>query len=213
MSGKSDTLDSLRSSRLVAVLRKIPREVAAPLCRALAAGGVNCVEVTMDTAGALQIIETLSTLPNLTVGAGTVLDPEGAAAAIRAGARFIVSPCLNVEVIKLCNRWGVVVIPGTLSPTEILSAAEAGADLVKVFPASIMGARYFREIRGPLSHINLMASGGISAENAAEYLAAGVDILAVGSSLVDLQLVAERRWDEVRARATRFRRIVEGLGA
>lgn len=210
MSGKLETLAALRRTRLVAVLRGLSLSAAEPLGPALVRGGVSCMEVTVETPGALSMIELLSRLPGVTVGAGTVLDAESAGAAIRAGARFVVSPAFNPDVVRLCRRWGVVVVPGAMTPTEILAAAEAGADLVKLFPAGTMGAKYVREVRGPLGHIDLMVTGGITAESASEYLAAGAAVVGVGGYLADKKLIAEGRWAEVEQRASALMAAVSG---
>jgi 2-dehydro-3-deoxyphosphogluconate aldolase/(4S)-4-hydroxy-2-oxoglutarate aldolase len=201
MSSRFETLAILHESRLTAVVRGVPRGSAEALGRALTAGGISCIEVTLNTPGALEMIAILAAVPGVLVGAGTVLDAEGAAAAIRAGARFVVSPGLNVDVIRTCHRWGVAAVPGALTPTEIMAAAEAGGDLIKVFPAGTLGPRYFKELSGPLSHIDLMATGGIAAANAGEFLGAGVKVVAVGGNLVDPKLVAEGRWAELQRRA------------
>jgi 2-dehydro-3-deoxyphosphogluconate aldolase / (4S)-4-hydroxy-2-oxoglutarate aldolase len=140
------------------------------------------IEITMDTSGAVEVLESLrSRVPaNCLLGAGTVTDTARAAA----GASFIVTPNINLDVIRTVRAHGIPVMPGALTPTEIWTAADAGADFVKVFPASALGPRYFRELRGPFAHISFMASGGVNLENAAEFIKFGVDALGLGGGLI-----------------------------
>ena len=140
----------------------------------------------MDTPGAVEVLESLrSRVPaNALLGAGTVTDVAGAEAALAAGASFIVTPNIDLEVIRTVRAHGIPVMPGALSPTEIWTAMKAGADLVKVFPASAVGPAYFRELRGPFEKIPLMASGGVNLENAAEFIKFGVDALGLGGALI-----------------------------
>ena len=142
---------------------------------ALGAGGVRALEVTMTVPRAIQLIDAIApTLPpDFVIGAGTILDPETARAAILAGARFIVGPVFNRAVIDLCHRYDVAVMPGCFTPTEILQAWEAGADVVKVFPATALGPSYFKDIRGPLPQVKLMPTGGVTLENAGDWIGAG----------------------------------------
>jgi 2-dehydro-3-deoxyphosphogluconate aldolase/(4S)-4-hydroxy-2-oxoglutarate aldolase len=138
------------------------------------------------------------------VGAGTVLDPETARAVILAGAEFIVSPNLNLKVIEVCHRYGKVVIPGTLTPTEILTAWEAGADIVKVFPAGALGPGYLRDIKGPFPQIRLTPTGGVNLENTPDFIRAGAVAVSVGTSLVDRKAVSQRRYDIITENARKF---------
>jgi 2-dehydro-3-deoxyphosphogluconate aldolase/(4S)-4-hydroxy-2-oxoglutarate aldolase len=148
--------------------------------------GIRLVEITMDTANAVEILKSLqSRVPSdALLGAGTVTDVARAEAALAAGAAFLVTPNLNLDVIRLARANGVSVMPGAMTPTEIWNAAEAGADYVKVFPASTLGPGFFREIRGPFAHIPLMATGGVNLENARDFVAFGVDALGVGGALI-----------------------------
>jgi 2-dehydro-3-deoxyphosphogluconate aldolase / (4S)-4-hydroxy-2-oxoglutarate aldolase len=148
--------------------------------------GIRLVEITMDTPGAVEVLESLrSRVPaNCLLGAGTVTDLARVEAALAAGASFIVTPNLNLDVIRAVRAHGIPVMPGALTPSEIWTAANAGADFVKVFPASVVGPRYFRELRGPFAQIPLMASGGVNLENAAEFMQFGVDALGLGGGLI-----------------------------
>jgi 2-dehydro-3-deoxyphosphogluconate aldolase/(4S)-4-hydroxy-2-oxoglutarate aldolase len=138
------------------------------------------------------------------VGAGTVLDPETARAVILAGAEFVVSPTLNLGVIEVCRRYSKIVIPGTFTPTEILTAWEAGADIVKVFPATVGGPQYLRDIKGPLPQIRLMPTGGVNLENTPDFIRAGAVAVAAGTSLVDKKAVKEKNYDLITETARKF---------
>jgi 2-dehydro-3-deoxyphosphogluconate aldolase/(4S)-4-hydroxy-2-oxoglutarate aldolase len=156
------------------------------------------------------IEEVASKLDDVLVGAGTVLDPETARMAILSGAEFIVSPTLNFRVIELAQRYGKVVAPGTFSPTEILTAWEAGADIVKVFPATRLGPQYFRDIKAPLPQVRLMPTGGVDASNAAEFIRAGADVICVGSALIDKKAIAAGRFEVLTENA---RKLIEAVKA
>jgi 2-dehydro-3-deoxyphosphogluconate aldolase/(4S)-4-hydroxy-2-oxoglutarate aldolase len=167
---------------------------------------VKALEVTMTVPRAIGLIgEIAPTLPpDFVIGAGTVVDPDTAHAAILAGARFIVGPVLRPAVIEVCHRYDVAVMPGCFSPTEILTAWEAGADVVKVFPATALGPSYFRDIRGPLPHVKLMPTGGVSLDNAGDWIRAGAVAIGVGTALVDPKLVAAGDFAGIAERAGRF---------
>jgi 2-dehydro-3-deoxyphosphogluconate aldolase/(4S)-4-hydroxy-2-oxoglutarate aldolase len=170
---------------IIAIVRR-PKVDPARCIEHLFQAGIRLIEITMDTAGAVEVLEAQrSRVPaGALLGAGTVTDVARAEAALAAGATFLVTPNLNFEVIKTARAHGILVMPGAMTPTEIWNAAAAGADYVKVFPASALGPGYFRELRGPLAEIPLMASGGINAENAAEFIAFGVDALGLGGALI-----------------------------
>lgn len=198
-----DRLRLLMDSRAVVILRSVPPEQVRAVVESLLDGGVTALEVTLNSDDAVGQIRMAveAAQGRALVGAGTVLDEASATAAILAGAHFLVAPNLNEAVIRTAHRYGRLAIPGAMTPTEIVTAAEAGADIIKVFPASSLGARYFKEIRGPLREYTLMATGGISAANAAEFRSAGADLLGVGGAVVDNKLIAAGRYDEIRARA------------
>src|SRR6184192_3575947 len=140
----------------------------------------------------------------LLLGAGTILDPETARAALLAGAEYLVAPTVNLDVIRLCQRYDKLVIPGAFTPTEILSAWEAGADIVKVFPADVLGPAFFKALRGPLPQIRLMPTGGVDLNTAASFLQAGACCLGIGSQLVEPRAVAERNFDRIRDLARQY---------
>lgn len=196
---KIEAYEKMMSSRVVAVLRKIDVKKAVPLAEALVAGGVTTLEVTMDTVGGLGAIEEIRSVlgDKVSVGAGTVLDAETGRAAMLAGAQFLVAPTLNIDLIKLGNRYGRMVIPGCMTPTEIQQACEAGADVIKIFPADVVGSGFFKNVLGPLDHVTLMATGGISVDNAQEFRSKGVAILGVGGNLVNKDAIANDRFDEI----------------
>lgn len=184
---KAQVLESMKAIGLVPVLRAESPAQALALASAIAAGGVTVLEVTMTVPGALQVIRTLAEQrPDILLGAGTVLDPETARMCILEGAQFVVSPALNLGTIEMCHRYSIAVLPGALTPTEIVTAWQAGADVVKIFPASAMGgAKYLRSLKAPLPQIEMIPTGGVSLTTAADFLAAGAFALGVGADLVD----------------------------
>jgi len=188
---------------VVAVVRLAEASQLARVADAIKAGGVDAIEFTMTTPGALKIIETSADRfgDEVLLGAGTVLDAETARAAILAGAQFIVSPITDFPCIELCLRYGKVVMPGTLTPTEILRAWQAGADLIKVFPATAVGPRYIKDVLAPLPQVKLVPTGGVGVANAAEFIRNGAAAIAVGGELVNNKLVKEGRFDELTATA------------
>jgi 2-dehydro-3-deoxyphosphogluconate aldolase/(4S)-4-hydroxy-2-oxoglutarate aldolase len=154
--------------------------------------------------------------PGVLVGAGTVLDAETARQVILAGARFVVGPVFRREVIELCHRYDITVMPGCFTPTEILTAWEAGADVVKVFPATVLGPGFFKDIHGPLPQVRMMPTGGVTRDNAGEWIRAGAVAIGVGTALVDRPAVAERRYDAIASSARHFVvavRLARGAGA
>ena len=181
------------------------------VAEAIAEGGVRHIEFTMTTPGALRTLEEVSGRlgGDVVFGAGTVLDSESARAAILAGARFIVAPNLNPDVIRLCNRYGIVSMPGALTPTEILQAWEAGADVVKVFPCNMFGPGYLSAVLAPLPQVRLAPVGGVDADNVSAYIRAGAACVGVGSSLVSSRLVAGGDWAALTERARAFVRGVQ----
>ncbi|MBS1253024.1 MAG: KHG/KDPG aldolase [Anaerolineales bacterium] len=206
MTQGTDILSRLIDAGVVAIVRTDDPSQLMQVAEALKAGGVDTFEVTMTVPGALDVIREATQRfgSEILVGAGTVLDGETARAAILAGAEFIVSPCSNPALITVARRYGKVVAPGALSPTEILTAWEAGADIVKVFPIRQGGPRYVRDVLAPLPQIRLMPTGGVNLENAADFIRAGAVAVGMGSALVDKQLLAEGRFDELTNRAHRL---------
>ncbi|WP_209125145.1 bifunctional 4-hydroxy-2-oxoglutarate aldolase/2-dehydro-3-deoxy-phosphogluconate aldolase [Alkalihalobacillus sp. BA299] len=180
-------LEELKESGIVAVIRGATIDNIVPISKALYEGGVKGIEITVETPKVITLIEKVASEmgDQVIVGAGTVLDPETARAAIMAGSKFIFSPTVNPETIKMTKRYGVISVPGALTPTEILTGYEHGADIIKVFPASVVGAKYLKDIQGPLPHIPLMPTGGIDIHNVGDYIKAGAVAAGVGSTLVN----------------------------
>ena len=208
---KTAVLAALKEIGLVPVLRAESVEKALALAEAIAAGGVTVLEVTMTVPGAIQVMRQLAEKrPDILIGAGTVLDAETARMCILEGAKFVVSPALNVETIEMCHRYSIAVLPGALTPTEVVTAWQAGADVVKVFPCSAVGgAKYLTALKGPLPHIDLIPTGGVSVATAAEFLAAGAYALGVGSDLVDAKAMAAGKPELVTETAKKYLQIVK----
>ncbi len=206
----NDHLNRMIECGVVAVIRAPSSEMLTHAAKALVAGGVTVMEVTMTTPNALRVIEDVRNEMGdaILMGAGTVLDPETARMCILAGAEFIVSPTLNLETIKMCKRYSKIVVPGAYSPTEILTAWEAGADAVKVFPATGLGPGYFKDLKGPLPQIRLTPTGGVSLETVQDFVRAGAEFVAVGGNLVSKKALAEHDWQWITDTAKEFRRLV-----
>jgi len=181
------------------------------VAQALFEGGVTVMEITMSVPDALEVISQVrqSMGDRVLLGAGTVLDAETARAVLFAGAEFIVAPTLNLDVIRLCRRYDKLVMPGAFTPTEILTAWEAGADIVKVFPADVVGPAFFKALRGPLPQVRLMPTGGVDLSTAADFLKAGACCLGVGGQLVELKAVGERNFDRIRSLARQYVAVVQ----
>ena len=191
---------------LVAIIRAESPDLLVDVAEALLAGGIEVMEVTFTVPRATSVLEKVAEkLGNrILLGAGTVLDTETARAALLAGAEFIVSPNVNVDVIQLCRRYSKLVMPGALTPTEVVTAWQAGADIVKIFPSDITGPKYLKALHGPLPHIRLMPTGGVNLETAADFLKAGACALGVGSSLVDPKVVAAGDLKKIESTARQF---------
>jgi 2-dehydro-3-deoxyphosphogluconate aldolase / (4S)-4-hydroxy-2-oxoglutarate aldolase len=207
---KSEVLKACREIGLVPVLRAESEEQALKLASAIAAGGVTVLEVTMTVPGAIRVMRRLAEeRPDILIGAGTVLDPETARMCILEGAQFVVSPALNIKTIEMCHRYGIAVLPGALTPTEIVTAWEAGADVVKVFPASALGgAKYLKSVKAPLPQVEMIPTGGVSLSTAAEFLQAGAFALGVGADLVDTKAIAQGRPETITENARKYLAIV-----
>jgi 2-dehydro-3-deoxyphosphogluconate aldolase/(4S)-4-hydroxy-2-oxoglutarate aldolase len=202
-----ETLAKILEEGVVPVIRVSSAQEAWEVAKAIKEGGVSVLEVTMTVPGAMDVIKEVSQKfgKEVLLGAGTVLDPETARAALINGAQFLVSPSLNLDVIKVSNRYSAVVIPGALTPTEILTAWEAGADLVKVFPiAQVGGPAYIKALQGPLPHIPLVPTEGVNLQNSGEFIKAGAAAIAVGGELVDKKAVAEKKYSVIVENARRF---------
>lgn len=207
---KVEVLNALREIGLVPVLRAESEAQALALADAIAAGGVTVLEVTMTVPGAIRVMRRLAEeRPDILIGAGTVLDPETARMCILEGAQFVVSPALNVRTIEMCHRYGVAVLPGALTPTEIVTAWEAGADVVKIFPASALGgAKYLKSVKAPLPQVEMIPTGGVSQSTAAEFLEAGAFALGVGADLVNLKAILEGHPEIITESARKYLTIV-----
>jgi 2-dehydro-3-deoxyphosphogluconate aldolase / (4S)-4-hydroxy-2-oxoglutarate aldolase len=188
---------------VIAVVRLNDLSKAVPLTEALVAGGVRAVEFTFTNPTAGEAIAAASTAlgPRALIGAGSILDAETARVAILAGATFVVTPTVSASTIELCNRYGVATIIGALTPTEILTAWQAGATYVKVFPANLGGPRYLRDVLGPLPQLKLIPTGGVDVDNAGEFIRAGAVAVALGSNLVDARSVTTEDCQTITARA------------
>lgn len=210
---KPQVLAQIRSHGLVPVLRAHSAEDAIALSIAIADAGVETLEITMTVPNALTVIHRLRQLrPHLLLGAGTVLDAETADRCIDQGVEFIVSPALDIPTIELCRRRDITIMPGALTPTEILTAHRAGADVIKVFPADSMGgAKYLRSLKAPLPHIEMIPTGGVSLATAHDFLAAGAFALGVGADLVDHKAVAEGRTAYITEKGAEYLRIVRAF--
>ena len=209
---KNQILARIQQIGIVPVLRASSTQEALAIATAIEAGGVPVLEVTMTVPGAVQVIEQLANHAGdrLLVGAGTVLDAETARACILAGAQFVVSPALDVRTIELCRKYGVPVLPGALTPTEIVTAWQAGADAVKVFPCSAVGgAKYLKAVKAPLPQIDLIPTGGVSLATAAEFLEAGAFALGVGGDLVDNKAIANGHPEIITENARKYLAIVQ----
>ena len=196
---------------LVAVVRAPDPTHLLNVIKALAEGGVCVAEVTLTVPNALDVIRAAKADlgDRVLLGAGTVLDPETARAAILAGAEFLVSPTVNLDVIKLARRYDKLIFPGAFTPTEILAAWEAGADVVKVFPAEVLGPPFFKAMRGPLPQVRLMPTGGVDLNTAGDFLRAGACCLGVGSQLVDPKAVAREDFEFLRGLAWQYTQAVK----
>jgi 2-dehydro-3-deoxyphosphogluconate aldolase/(4S)-4-hydroxy-2-oxoglutarate aldolase len=203
-------LQRVLDAGIVAVVRAPDPAGLVEVIRALAAGGVTVAEVTLTVPNALDVVRAAKAAlgDSVLLGAGTVLDVETCRAALLAGAEFIVSPTVNLDVIRLCRRYDKLVMPGAFTPTEILAAWEAGADVVKVFPAEVVGPAFFKAMRGPLPQVRLMPTGGVDLTTAADFLKAGACCLGIGSQLVDPKLVAAGAFDRLRDLAAQYVEVV-----
>jgi 2-dehydro-3-deoxyphosphogluconate aldolase/(4S)-4-hydroxy-2-oxoglutarate aldolase len=192
---------------IIPVVRVESEEEAIAVAKVIGDAGIPILEITMTVPGAVRVIEKLSKRygDEVLVGAGTVLDPEAARACIGAGAQFIVSPALNMQTIELCKQQAIAVFPGSLTPTEVVSAWQAGADAVKVFPCSAVGgAKYLRALRAPLPQINLIPTGGVSLSTAKDLISAGAWALGVGADLVNTRAIKAGEYDSVASKARSY---------
>lgn len=198
---------AISETGLVPVIRAASAELALQAAEAVRSGGINIIEITMTVPGAIRVVEKLAEQlkGQVLLGAGTILDAETARAAILAGAEFLVAPSLNTRVIEMAHRYSKVVLPGALTPTEVLAAWDAGADFVKVFPAgSVGGPKYIKALKGPFPHIAMVPTGGVNLETATDFLLAGSAALGVGGELVDAKALAAGKVDVIEQNARKF---------
>ena len=200
-------LRSILDIGVVPVVRTSSAESAVRAIEAVYRGGIRAAEITMTVPGAIKALEKLADAfgDKLVLGAGTVLDPETARMCMLAGAEFFVTPALNMKTIEMAKRYSKIIMPGALTPTEVVTAWEAGADFVKVFPCGAMGgAKYIKALKAPLPHIEMVPTGGVSLENTAEFLRAGAAAVAVGAELIDAKTISEGRYEVFEERARQF---------
>ena len=198
MSKQSDLARVLESG-IVAVVRAPSGELLVDVAEALLSGGVEVMEITFTVPRAVKVLEEVAHRlgDKILLGAGTVLDPETARIALLAGAQYLVSPTVNLEVIAMCRRYDKLSMPGALTPTEVLTAWQAGADIVKVFPSDITGPKYLKALHGPLPQIRLMPTGGVNLDTAADFLKAGACALGIGGSLVESKALTDRNLQRI----------------
>lgn len=209
---KTETLRQITDIGIIPVVRAESADEAMRAVEAIKEGGISVLEITMTVPGAVRVIEDVARRyeSEAIVGAGTVLDAETARACILAGARFIVSPALDPATIECARRYGIAVLPGAMTPTEVLAAWTAGADLVKVFPAGALGgASYIKNLKAPLPQIELVPTGGVSLKTAADFIKAGAAALGVGTDLVDTKALREGNAGLITERARQFVEIVK----
>lgn len=189
----------VKAHRVVAILRHMPPEKAESIFQILAAAGIRLVEITMNSRGAARQIQAMRQAfgSQLIIGAGTVTTPQRAREAIEAGAAFLVTPNLNLDVIGVAHEAGVPIVPGVMTPTEMMAAADAGVKTLKLFPASVLGCDYVKAVKAPLDDVQLIAVGGITAQNAADFIRAGCMGVGMGSSLLDFDKVRSESQESV----------------
>jgi 2-dehydro-3-deoxyphosphogluconate aldolase / (4S)-4-hydroxy-2-oxoglutarate aldolase len=199
-------VERVEQAGIVAIIRMKDPEKVRAVFDAIAEGGVRVIEVTMSVPGAVELIGQLAATlpPDCTLGAGTVLDGQTARRVIEAGAQFVVSPVLRHDVIEACHAQAAAVMPGCFTPTEILEAWDAGADIVKVFPATALGPTFLKDVRGPLPQVKLMPTGGVTLDNAGDWIRAGAVAVGVGTALLDTAAIAESNYSVLRANAARI---------
>ena len=202
---KDAILSKIRTKKVIALIRAENSDGLLDCAKALADGGLTSIELTMTTPGAIRMLEkATSELPDFLFGLGTVLDAETARMGILSVARFVVTPALRPDVITLCKRYSIPIFSGALTPTEVVHAWEAGADAAKIFPAEFFGPAYIKSLKGPLPHVEMVPTGGVTAENVGEFIKAGAYATAAGSSLVEAKALKEKNWAAITAKAKAF---------
>src|SRR4028118_1542120 len=209
---KRQVIQKIVEIGLVPIIRASSEDEAMRVIDAILKGGISVLEITMTVPGAMKVMETVAERysGDALIGAGTVLDAETARMCILSGAKFVISPALNLETIQLCKRYSITVMPGALTPTEVVTAWQAGADFVKVFPCSAMGgASYIKGLKAPLPQIELVPTGGVNLKTAADFIKAGSSALGVGADLVDVKAIRAGEASVVTERARQFLEIVQ----
>lgn len=202
---KDAVLSKIKAEKVIALIRADSPDGLLDCARALAAGGLTSIELTMTTPGAIRMLEKASAeLPDFLFGLGTVLDAETARAGILAGAKFIVTPGARLDVVAMCQRYSVPIFCGAFTPTEVIAVWEAGADAAKIFPAEFFGPNYIKSLKGPLPHVEMVPTGGVNETNVGEFLKAGAFATAAGSSLVDGKAFKEKNWAAITDKAKAF---------
>ena len=208
---KQQILASMIDIGIVPVVRTTSAESAIRAIEAIHAGGIRAAEITMTVPGAIKALEQVAAKfgDKIVLGAGTVLDPETARICMLSGAEFFVTPSLKVATIEMARRYSKVICPGALTPTEVLTAWEAGADIVKVFPCGNMGGpKYIKALKGPFPQIEMVPTSGVNLDTAGDFLKAGACAVAVGGELVDAKLIKENKYDEIEARAKQYLAVI-----
>jgi 2-dehydro-3-deoxyphosphogluconate aldolase/(4S)-4-hydroxy-2-oxoglutarate aldolase len=208
---KEEILKGLKRLGAIAIIRMGNSEKLLKVCEAIHEGGVSAIEITMTTPNALSVIENLSKImgDEIIVGVGTVLDPQTAVDAINAGAQFVVSPFLKSTIVETVKKLNMPVMPGAFTPTEIQTAYEQGADIVKVFPADVVGMAFFKALKGPMPYLKLMPTGGVTLTNAGEWLRAGAYAVGIGTALLDKKATDENNFKKLTENATLLVRNIE----
>jgi len=211
--GRETQLARVLQTGIVAILRAPQGDMLADAAEALLAGGVDAIEVTFTVPRAHEVLARVADRlgHRIVLGAGTVLDAETARLAILSGAEFIVGPTVNLEVIELCRRYDKLVFPGAFTPTEVLHAWQAGADIVKIFPSDCVGPGYLKALRGPLPQVRLMPTGGVNLQTAADFLRAGACALGIGGALVEPAALAEKNFARIESLARQYVQIVRAF--
>jgi 2-dehydro-3-deoxyphosphogluconate aldolase/(4S)-4-hydroxy-2-oxoglutarate aldolase len=211
---KTEVLHRIKAEKVIALIRADSPASLLDCARALSAGGLNCLELTMTTPGAIALCaQVAKELPNILLGLGTVLDADTARAGLAAGAKFIVTPAVRPSVIAVCRELNVPILCGALTPTEAYTAWELGADVIKIFPAEFFGAAYIKSLKGPFPKIEFMPTGGVTPETVGDFLKAGAFATAAGSALVAPAALKAKDWPAITARAQQFVAAANKTGA
>ena len=211
---KDAILAKFKAEKVIALIRADSPDGLLDCAKALAAGGLTSIELTMTTPGAIRMLEkAVAELPDFLFGLGTVLDAETARAGILAGAKFVVTPGVRLDVIETCKRYSVPIFCGAFTPTEIITVWEAGADAAKIFPAEFFGPNYIKSVKAPLPHVEMVPTGGVNENNVGDFIKAGAFAVAAGSSLIDGKAFKERNWSAITAKAKAFAAAVSAATA